>query len=66
MDWHVIGRLVTDWSRIDIRLATDWRWIGGLMMDLHRMGGLAMDWRMIGARLMWLGRIDTGLAQNWH
>ena len=52
MDWHVIGRLVTDWSRIDIRLATDWRWIGGLVIDWHRIGGLAMDWRMIGTRLM--------------
>ena len=53
MDWQFGGGLV-DWSRIDIRLAMDWRWMGGLMVDYDRIGGLVMEWRRIG-----------GLAEDW-
>ena len=43
-----------DWSRIDIRLAMDWQWIDGLVINWHRNGVLVMDFQ-----------IGLGLALNW-
>ena len=63
MDWQFGGGLV-DRSRIDIRLAMDWRWMGGLAMDDNRIGGLVMDWHRIGGLMMYF-QIGLGLALNW-
>ena len=74
MDWHVIGRLVTDCSRIDIRLATDWRRLGDGLTDWQWIGDVLVDWSGIDVGLasrQWSGdgleyrRLGNGSA-NWR
>ena len=54
LDWR-IGNRTVEWSRIDIGLVMDWRWIGRLVMDWQIGNGL-VDW----------SRIDVRLAMDWR
>ena len=61
MDWYKIGnRLAKDWLRIDIGFA-DWKWLGGLAVDLRIGNGLA-DWQSIGDGSAYDWEIGRGLA----
>ena len=56
--------MTSDWHRIGIELALEWRWIDYRFTS--DWDGLAMDWQWIGIVLAldW-HRIGNGLALDW-